>query len=685
MKVEQVQRLEDTHMTEAHPSSLLRHIRSLIGSVPAADMTDGQLLERFLAGGDETAVELLVRRYGPLVLSVCRRVLHDTHAAEDAFQATFLVLCRKAPALDRRGPLGSWLYTVAYRLALTARANELRRRRSEEQAARRRSSADGPAKSSGDLAVALGEELHRLPARHRAPLVLCYLEGKTNDQAAEVLGCPRGSMAARLARARERLRERLAQRGFVAPAAGIATALDTAAAGAAVPLPLLHNTVQAALWFVRGDVCGANISAGAVAMARRVVRAMFVARLKITGVLLLAAAMLTTGAAMLLKAAPQAAEPPSEVRTTSGQAPGVDRDRGANAALPYGQAFIALRRGLGPIGEKRLLAECQTLPLDAEARELLAKSAYALRMVQQGARIPHCDWRSDLERGIEVSLTHGEGARQLSALACLRARLRFAEGHAPEAIDDIIAALAMARHISRDGTLDSLWIGYEIEQRMSETLALDLPRIDSRKLKQLQSRLDALPPRGSVATATVRMEEELLTWIVGEVKEAKDRERLLAFLSQLCGQKGADREKNRDKGRAFLEACGGTAEGIVKSVEEMRSFATQLAKMMDLPPDQAAKQLQREETKRAGNPVFQLFFPVLDNIRRRQAQAEVRRALLSAALTVQLQGRDGLKGQLDPVLGGPFDYVPFEGGFQLRSRAKLDDKPVTLTVGRRGR
>src|SRR5262249_52140970 len=154
----------------------------------------------------ETAVEVLVRRYGPLVLGACRRVLHNTHAAEDAFQATFLVLLRKASSLDRRRPLGSWLYTVAYRLALRARANETRRRACEAAAARKRPASDGRVATADDRIVALEEELQKLPERHRAPLVLCYLQGKTNEQVAEVLGCPRGSISARLAEARERLR-----------------------------------------------------------------------------------------------------------------------------------------------------------------------------------------------------------------------------------------------------------------------------------------------------------------------------------------------------------------------------------------------------------------------------------------------------------------------------------------------
>jgi RNA polymerase sigma factor (sigma-70 family) len=307
--VDEVHRLEDKSMAEAASNPFLRHLRHLIGTAPATGLNDGQLLERFLADRDETAVEVLVRRYGPLVFGVCRRVLRDAHAAEDAFQATFLVLVRKAPALDRGKPLGSWLCTVAYRLALSARTQQLRRQRREAQAAQTRLQAEDWANNSSDLVVTLDEELHRLPERHRTPLVLCYFEGKTNEQAAQILGCPVGSMSARLAQARERLRQCLARRGFVAPAAGLAAALATEAQ-AAVPLPLLDNAVRAAVWFAgeRSATAGV-VSAQAVALARGACRAMFVHKLQIAAAVLLAVGMLGTGATLLLRAAPQANPP----------------------------------------------------------------------------------------------------------------------------------------------------------------------------------------------------------------------------------------------------------------------------------------------------------------------------------------------------------------------------------------
>src|SRR6516225_6620830 len=148
-------------MAQAASNPFLNHLRHLIGTAPGSGQTDGQLLERFLADRDETAVEVLVRRYGPLVFGVCRRVLRNAHAAEDAFQATFLVLVRKAATLDRDKPLGSFLYTVAYRLALRARANEARRRACEIEAGCRRPVTDNPAAPS-DLVVALEEELQKL-------------------------------------------------------------------------------------------------------------------------------------------------------------------------------------------------------------------------------------------------------------------------------------------------------------------------------------------------------------------------------------------------------------------------------------------------------------------------------------------------------------------------------------------
>ena len=312
-----------------------QQIERLLQRGSLAGLSEWQLLERYATERDEVAFEALVARHGPMVLGVCRRVLHHAQAAEDAFQATFLVLMRKAPSLDRRKPLGNWLYTVAYRLALRIRANEARRLKLETHAARFRPATESRATTSSDQAVVLEEEFQRLPARHRLPLVLCYLEGKTSEQAAEVLGCPRGSISARLAQARERLRAGLARRGHIVPAAGIAHLLTSAGAEAGVPERLLSDTVRTALWFASGEAGIAGVvSTRAVALARGTFRAMFVYKLKIAAAVLVAVAMLGTGATMLLKAASQASPPIPAVEPLSDARP----DQAADPAerLPSG-------------------------------------------------------------------------------------------------------------------------------------------------------------------------------------------------------------------------------------------------------------------------------------------------------------------------------------------------------------
>jgi RNA polymerase sigma-70 factor (ECF subfamily) len=194
------------------------------GSLVYDALSDGQLLDWFVHQREEAAFAALVRRHGPMVLSVCRRVLRHSQDAEDAFQATFLVLAEKAPGLRQPELLANWLYGVAYRTALHARQRASRRSEREREAATLFFSEGDSESESRELRQVLDEELQGLPEKYRAPLVLCYLEGMTNEAAARRLGWPSGSMSYRLARGRELLRERLEARlaGFsiLLPAVG---------------------------------------------------------------------------------------------------------------------------------------------------------------------------------------------------------------------------------------------------------------------------------------------------------------------------------------------------------------------------------------------------------------------------------------------------------------------------------
>ena len=354
---------------------------------------------------------------------------------------------------------------------------------------------------------------------------------------------------------------------------------------------------------------------------------------------------------------------------------------GANAVLKYWQAFATLPQLTDAEGQT-LKAECLTMPLDAHASEIVAKADYALQMLHYGAALPRCEWGIGAEEGVYTRLPQANAARVLSSLACLRSRLRVAEGRHAEAVEDVVAAWTLGRHVSQEGGFIILLVGYAIESRMIEALALNLPKLDRATLNNLKARLAALPPFHSQADTLGTDEERSLDWFIRKIKGAKDKEGVLAVLGFLGAAEGGGRDP-ASKARAFLDECGGDAAGVLKFAEETRSCYPRIAAKMNLPLDQFDQEFAREAKARAGNPVFQVFFPAVPQCRRAQARADVRRALLFAALDVRLNGRDALKNHPDPVVGGSFDYQDFAGGFELRSKFQQNEKPLTLTVGRR--
>jgi RNA polymerase sigma factor (sigma-70 family) len=229
--------------------TIARDIERLFDGGTLAGSSDSQLLERFIARRDEEAFAALVARHGPMVLAVCRRVTHDTHAAEDAFQAAFLLLVRKAPHV--RGSLGGWLHRVAFRVALRARKQQARRRKHEhsDPSAGLQTPTGKPEPHTmahaNDFARDLHHEIARLDHNHRLPVILCELEGLTHEQAADQLGWPLGTVKGRLARSRERLRRRLQARGY-APSAPIMAAALASDRAVFVQSALSQSTLRAA-------------------------------------------------------------------------------------------------------------------------------------------------------------------------------------------------------------------------------------------------------------------------------------------------------------------------------------------------------------------------------------------------------------------------------------------------------
>jgi RNA polymerase sigma factor (sigma-70 family) len=254
-------------------NDVLRHFRK--AAMPG--LTDSQLLECFLSQRDEAAFAALVRRHGSMVLGVCRRVLGNHHDAEDALQATFLVLARKAASV---GSLGPWLHGVAYRTALRARTINARRRAKEERARDLARPLDPAPDGWQELLPLLDQELDRLPERYRVAVVLCDLEGMTRREAARQLGVAEGTLSGRLTRARRLLARRLARYGLAVSCTALAAALSANGSSACVTSTLAASTARAAV-LVAGQLLTAGaVPARVVALMEGVVKTMLLTKLK---------------------------------------------------------------------------------------------------------------------------------------------------------------------------------------------------------------------------------------------------------------------------------------------------------------------------------------------------------------------------------------------------------------------
>jgi RND family efflux transporter MFP subunit len=290
-------------MARRNLSAVIRYLRQLTGSDAASGSSDAELLERYVRQRDEAAFELLLWRHGALVFNVCRRLLPREQDAEDAFQATFLAFVRKAGSISRRGSVASWLYKVAYRVALESRERARKTAAMEQPGGELRAEQPAADPTWSDVRPILDDEVNRLPERLRRPFVLCYLEGKSNEEAARELGCRLGTIYSRLARGREMLRRRLLRRGVT-----LSVAVLTARAVEATPAGLLlRSTVRAALSFAESSP-GAAVSPRVATLAEGVLRAMFVTKLKIAAVMIFVATVLAAGGVLShgLTAAPQA-------------------------------------------------------------------------------------------------------------------------------------------------------------------------------------------------------------------------------------------------------------------------------------------------------------------------------------------------------------------------------------------
>ncbi len=294
--------------------AILGQLRTLYNIGTIRDLTDGQLLERFATDGPEQAelaFSAIVERHEAMVWRVCLAILRNQHEAEDAFQATFLVLARKARSLWVRDSLGPWLHQVACRTASCLRTTIIRRRKHEQQSAAKSATrfVEVGTERDPDRDAAIHEEINRLPGKYRAPVVLCDLEGRTHQEAARFLGWPIGTVKSRQSQGRGLIRHRLARRGLGLAVAGVAVESLGQNAFAAMPAGVLRSTVNAAMTQSGRMLAASGASAHVLALSQGVLRAMLWTRVRLLAVATVVLGIASGGALVYVRGAQESAKP----------------------------------------------------------------------------------------------------------------------------------------------------------------------------------------------------------------------------------------------------------------------------------------------------------------------------------------------------------------------------------------
>jgi RNA polymerase sigma factor (sigma-70 family) len=285
-------------MAKAPLEDVVHHIRKMVDAQILAEATDRQLVDRFARGHEESAFTILLRRHGPMVLGVSQGILRQLQDAEDVFQATFLLLARKASSIRKRESVASWLHGVAYRLAVRAKAQRALRRSQEMKASAMRKPGPNVEEAWRELRPVLNEEMEKLPESYRTALILCYLEGKTHEEVARQLGCPLGTVRSRVGRGRKLLQERLTRRGLSLSAGSFTAFLIAGTTSATLRAQLLDATLKASLQFATARSTAELISAPVAALVEGGLKAMLSTKLKIATALVLALSFMAGAGAL---------------------------------------------------------------------------------------------------------------------------------------------------------------------------------------------------------------------------------------------------------------------------------------------------------------------------------------------------------------------------------------------------
>ena len=348
-----------------------------------------------------------------------------------------------------------------------------------------------------------------------------------------------------------------------------------------------------------------------------------------------------------------------------------------NAAVKYLRADASLRQSYAlPPDAAAKLQKALESPLDVEDEKLVEAADEALIEFHHGATVNRCDWVMSTEDGPRANTAHRGAIKELVAVAGIRALLRFRDGNMPGAIDDSLAAMAAARHLSVDGSLASVLIAYKLENSVTGVLSQNLLRLSPAQLHELARGYSGLPI-GSNLSAAFESEKLSRNDLLSIVQGAKTRDEIIEqLLHNIPALKS-----NRGLAAEIVDGCGGSVKGYVDCVDQQHSFYVSWASRFTLPAGQFEKayKIEFDELSKT-NPVVRQFTPALPRFRWAEADEQTRRALLQTAIAVRLEGPQALNQHLDPYDKKPFTYTAVGGGFRLESRLTDGGIPISLSI-----
>lgn len=552
-------------MPTGHAERIMPALRRVVLAPQRAARSDGELLSAFVSDRDADAFAELVRRHGRMVLGVCRRVLGDATAADDAFQAAFLVLARRAAAVRPREQVGNWLYGVAYRTALKARSVLARRRSREKQVdVMPERTAPPAAPHWDDIRAVIDEELAALPDKLRVPVVLCDLEGRPQREVAKHLNVPPATLATRLAAARRALAERLTRRGVALSGGALAGLLGTHGAAAALPPALAAGTVRAAEAIAAGTAVGTVVSASAVQLSEGMIRMMLLSKLKAAAVAVATALALTTGAGLGLVPAATAYEPAPAPRAGRADAPEAAARPAAPPAIPLAAADDADADDATFL--RRLTQSVRgTPPTDVETFFFVADG-------DDDKRAKVVEWLTDDdEKRAEIAKKLGV---PMDKVKVVRVKVAGDDQRTIEVVGVADAALAGKPVVV---TGDVIKLNVAGADRLARPLAVPMvAQIDDKTMKEWTARVQLATDKAKAAQA--KAAEALLVW--QDAKGAELKQYLFApnGTAQLAAQQLAGQELfysvalSGDSDAEFLKRVLTDARGSAPTALEVKYF-----------------------------------------------------------------------------------------------------------------